>query len=133
MRTFTLICQDAAHALRIERAVSFVGEDPSGSFGILAGHTRMMTVLVMGLARYRETDGPWQYLAMPGAVLYFCNNVLTLSTRRFLKDSDYNRISQALRDQLAAEEARLRDTKASLRRMEEEILRRMWEMGRKEA
>ena len=129
MRTFTLILQDATHTQRIEQVTSFVGEDATGSFGILAGHARMMTSLVFGLARFRAGENPWQYLAMPGAVLYFNDNELSLSTRRYLVDDDYERISIALHEQLLAEEKELRELKKSLHHMEEEVLRRLWEIG----
>ena len=58
MNTFTMLLQDETRAEKIEGVSSFVGEDISGSFGILAGHTRMMTILVMGLARYRKGSEP---------------------------------------------------------------------------
>jgi F-type H+-transporting ATPase subunit epsilon len=112
---------------------SFVGEDASGSFGILAGHARLITTLVIGLARLRIGDGPWQYVAMPGAVLLFDDNVLHLSTRRCLIGDDYMRISTLLQDQLLAEEQALHDVKDSLRRMEDEILKRLWQMSRRNA
>ena len=70
---------------------------------------------------------------MPGAVLRFDDDVLTLSTRRCLVDDDYTRISTALAEQLLAEEERLQTMKESLRRMEDEVLKRLWEMGRREA
>jgi F-type H+-transporting ATPase subunit epsilon len=41
------------------------------------------------------------------------------------------RISQTLQQQLLAEEDKLHSMKESLHHMEEEILRRLWEMGRK--
>ncbi len=131
MNAFTLLLQDASRSERIEEVSSFIGEDSSGSFGIRANHARMMTALVTGLARFRVADGDWQYLAMPGAVLYFCDNILTLSSRRYLRDHDYTRISAALQEQLLAEEEQLRTTRESLRRMEESLLRRLWEIGRK--
>ncbi len=131
MKSFTLQLQDAAHTEQIEGVTSFVGEDASGSFGILAGHTRTMTSLVFGLARFRIRKTPWQYLALPGALLYFKDNKLSLSTRRYLMDDNYERISAALQKQLLAEEAELGMMKQSLHRMEEEIIRRLWEMGRK--
>jgi F-type H+-transporting ATPase subunit epsilon len=133
MKSFLLRLQDATHAEEISSVTSFVGEDASGSFGILADHGRMIAVLVMGLARFRIGEQPWQYLAVPGAVLYFNDNVLTLSTRHYLLDEDYKRISQTLQQQLLAEEAGLYSMKKSLRRMEEELFRRLWEMGRKGA
>jgi F-type H+-transporting ATPase subunit epsilon len=131
MNTFRLVLQDATHSERFDGLSSFVGEDASGSFGIQANHDRLMAVLVFGLARFRIGEEPWQYLALPGAVLSFQDNTLTLNTRRFLRDSDYLRISAALQQQLLAEEENLRSVKESLHRMEEEILRRMWEMSRK--
>ena len=81
----------------IRDVTAFVGEDPSGSFGLRAGHTRFMTMLVVGLARFQRSDEVWQYLAIPGAVVYFHDNELVLSTRRYLLDDDYNRITEALR------------------------------------
>lgn len=130
MNSFTLDLNDATRAESIQGVTSFVGEDASGSFGIMAGHARTMTSLVIGLARFRVGDNDWQYLALPGAVLYFCEGVLTLSTRRYLLDDDYLRISQALQEQLLAEEQALQSMKDSLRKMEEEILKRLWTMGR---
>jgi F-type H+-transporting ATPase subunit epsilon len=131
--SFTLRLQDATRAEQITGVASFVGEDASGSFGILAGHTRMLTVLVTGLARFRVEPDNWQYLAVPGAVLYFLDNVLTLSTRRYLLDTDYTRISQALQQQLLAEEEKLHTMTTSLHRMEEAMLKRLWDMGRGDA
>ena len=132
MKSFNLHLQEATRAEKITGVTSFVGEDASGSFGILAGHSRMLTALVTGLARFRVGADAWQYLAMPGAVLYFKDNVLTLSTRRYLLDADYMRISQALQQQLLAEEEQLHAMKTSLHRMEESMLKRLWKMGRKD-
>ena len=115
---------------RFDRIRSFVGEDASGSFGILPGHERFMTSLLFGLARFADRQEEWPFLAMPGGLLYFTGNELTISTRQYLLDTDYDRISAALGEQLLADEENLREVKESLRRMEEEMLRRMWEMRR---
>lgn len=132
MSGFVLHLQDAAHSERVEGVRSFVGEDSSGSFGLLPGHSRFMTTLVFGLARYRTGSGPWEFLAVPGALVYFVDNELFLSTRRYVRDSDYERISSVLAEQLVSEEERLRDIRDSLHRMEQEMLRRLWQMGRGE-
>jgi F-type H+-transporting ATPase subunit epsilon len=130
MNTFTLELHDATRSEQIKQVTSFVGEDNSGSFGILAGHARLTTALIIGLARFRVGEGEWQYLALPGGVLYFHDNVLTLNTRRYLLDDDYMRISQALQQQLIAEEEQLQSIRKSLHHMEEEVFKRLWEMGR---
>ncbi len=131
MKSFTLWLQDATRSEEITGVTSFVGVDASGSFGILAGHARMMTSLIIGLARFRIGDDTWQYLALPGAVLYFHDNVLTLSTRHYLLGDDYMHISQALQQQLLAEEEKLYAMKESLHHMEEEVLKRLWQMSHK--
>jgi F-type H+-transporting ATPase subunit epsilon len=130
MNTFTLALNDATRSQQIGNVVSFVGEDRSGSFGVMAGHARLITTLVMGLARFRTDTGAWTYLAVPGAVLYFHANVLTLSTRRYLLDDDYTRITRALQEQLLAEEEELHSMKESLHQMEDAVLKRLWELGR---
>ena len=132
MKSFTLRLQDATHSEDIAGVTSFVGEDASGSFGILAGHARMMASLMIGLARVRSGENAWQYLALPGAVLYFHDDVLTLSTRHYLQDNDYMRVSEALQKQLLAEEEKLHIMKKSLRRMEEEVFKRLWEMSHRD-
>lgn len=131
MTTFVLKLQDATRSEEIEDATCFVGEDASGSFSILAHHARFVTVLGIGLARFRTGEENWRYLALPGGVLYFQDNVLTLSTRRYLIDDDYLRISEALQQQLLQEEENLHSMKESLRRLEDEFLKRMWEISRR--
>ncbi|MDF1643872.1 MAG: F0F1 ATP synthase subunit epsilon [Pseudomonadales bacterium] len=132
MKTFTLRLQDAAKSEFIEGVSSFVGEDESGSFGILAGHTRMMTSLVFGLARFRIRSGQWQYLAFPGALLYFTDNELSISTGRYQLSDDYEQISEILQQQLVAEESERATTIKSLHQMEQELLKRLWENSRRE-
>lgn len=130
---FTLHLQSAASIERIEGVASFVGTDGSGSFGILPGRARFMTVLDYGLSRYRRADGPWQYIASPGAVVYFADNELFLSTRRYLRDENFDRISALLAGQLAQEEAALKSVKDNLQQLEQELFRRLRQLGRGEA
>lgn len=130
MSTFTLILQDANGEERVSDVASFVGEDASGSFGILAGHAPMITTLVVGLARFRREASDWEYLALPSAVLRFDRNVLTLATRHYLRSSDYMRISADLGRELVAEETALAAVKQSLRRLEKELFVRLSELER---
>jgi len=143
MRTFIMHVQSATQYERIEGVTRFVGEDASGSFGIRASHERTMTALSYGLARYQTQPDPaqpdharpgvWRYLAFPGAILYFVDNALYISTRRFLHDADYERISAGLLEQLLKEEEELHLIKESLLRLEQEMFRRLWQMGRRGA
>lgn len=130
MNTFVLHLQSGTQYERIDDAVSFVAADDSGSFGVLAGHARMMTCLATGLARFRTIDGTWRFLALPGAVLYFADNELYVNTRRYLHDPDYKRVSAAWREELQAEEEKLHAVTDSLNRLEDEMLKRMWNLQR---
>lgn len=130
MNTFVLHLQSGTQYERIDDAVSFVAADDSGSFGVLAGHARIMTCLATGLARFRTADGTWRFLALPGAVLYFADNELYVNTRRYLHDLDYKRVSAALREELQAEEEKLRAVTESLNRLEDEMLKRLWNLQR---
>lgn len=128
MNSFELEVHATTQSLQRHGITSFIGEDASGSFGLQAGHARFMTVLEFGLARFKAADDDWQYLALPGGLLDFSPAGLWIGTRRFLLDRDYARISRLLQEQLRAEEQALHTTKTSLRRMEEELLRRLWQM-----
>ncbi len=128
MNTFTLQLYDATQQQRIENVTSFVGEDANGCFGLQAHHARFMTTLIFGLFRYRLQTDDWQYLALPGGVLYFNDNELSISTRHFLIDSDFECISDLLKHQLLSEEETLSATRSSLQKMERAMLVRLWNL-----
>jgi len=125
MSSFNLNLFDIYHQQRMTGVSSFVGLDATGSFGILPHHAHFMTTLVFGLARFCLDSDNWQYLAVPGAVLYFNNNELTISTKHFLCDTDFDRISSLLEQQLSTEEDKLRATRESLGLMEQAMLKRL--------
>lgn len=131
MSVFALELSGATRRERIEGVGSFVGEDESGQFGLLAGHARLATVLVFGLARFRVGAQPWQFLALPGGLVYFDGDLLRIATRRFLYGTDFRSVSAALEDEILAEERQIADVRENLQRLEQEMLRRLWEMGRR--
>ena len=131
MREFTLQLQDATRNETMVDVSAFVGSDESGSFSLWAGHQRFMTELSFGLPRFRVGDGTWRYLAIPSALLYFCDNTLTVATRRYLYSENYQEISAALRDQLQREEENLLGVKSSLRQMEDAMLKGLYEINQR--
>ncbi len=131
MNTFMLNLFASDQAQRIADVTRFVGEDASGSFGIQAYHARFMTTLVFGLARFKQTEEVWHYLAVPSAVLYFNDNALTISTQHFLLDDNLERISGLLQQQWANQEHEVRATRDSLKRMEQAMLKRLMSLKHK--
>ena len=130
MNTFPMHLESTTQYERVEKVISFIGEDDSGSFGVLPGHARMMTLLRFGLARFRVLGEDWEYLALPGALAYFLNGELHLSTRHYLRGKDYDKISTALEQELLVEEDNLQVVKQSLHRLEEEMFKRLWKLKR---
>jgi F-type H+-transporting ATPase subunit epsilon len=90
-----------------------------------------MTTLIFGLARFKQADDVWHYVAVPSAVLYFNDNELTITTQHFLLDSNLERISNLLQQQWANQEDEVRATRESLKRMEQAMLKRLMSLKHK--
>lgn len=129
MSNFTLNLLAADDNTTIENVESFSAEDNSGSFSILAHHERFMSTLSFGLAKLRLADGTYEYLGLPGGVLYFYDNSMNISTRRYLRDTDPNRIARTLSNELLEEEQALEQTRRNLRRLEAEMLKHIMQLG----
>jgi F-type H+-transporting ATPase subunit epsilon len=125
MNTFTLRLLGAARSEEIGGVCSFVGEDRSGQFGIQALHEPLVTVLEFGLARFRREDAPWEYVGLPGGLLYMAGNRLHVCTTHYIRDTQRDRLVRALEAELRREQVLLNEFHASLKRLEEEMLRRL--------
>jgi F-type H+-transporting ATPase subunit epsilon len=66
-------------------------------------------------------------------VLYLAGDRLTVSTRRYLLDHDYDRISGMLSGQLAREEEELRSLRQNVQNLEQQLLRRLRQLDRWQA
>jgi F-type H+-transporting ATPase subunit epsilon len=130
VNAFSLQLLGANGLERIEGVTSFVAEEASGSFGVLAGHVPMMAALTPGLARFRQGEAHWHYLAAPGALVHFSGSVLTYSSRRYFQGEDAQAILDALQRQMDAE-AGLHPAIESLQQMERDMLKRLWELQRR--
>ncbi|TIE14645.1 hypothetical protein DIZ66_05750 [Legionella pneumophila] len=130
MELFTIHLKSATQYEKIDKVISFVGEDASGQFGILAHHSRMMTCLKFGLAWFRDENQETEYLALPGAVVYFIDNQLHIATRHYVRNPEYQAIQRVLEEELHWEENNLLRTKDSVHRLDEEMLKRLWELNR---
>jgi F-type H+-transporting ATPase subunit epsilon len=132
MSGLRLHLESASHYECIEGVTSFVAEDASGSFGILPRHEAFITVTEFGLSRYRVGTGPWRYIAAPGAVIRHEGKELHFSTRHYVLGDDYTQICAVLRKQLADEERSLEVMRQSVRDLESQMLKRLWQLGRRD-
>lgn len=125
MKVITVHLQSPSRYERIDSVTSFVGIDASGSFGILAGHERMMTVLESGIMRLRLVGGGYEFLAVAEGLLYFVDNELFISTRKFLKDEDHESLAERFNRMLSGEREEARAMRETIRQMEEELLKHL--------
>ena len=129
MNVFALHLFAADRYEQISGVAGFTGEDGSGSFGLQARHERFMTTLTFGLARLLLADGSREYLGLPGGLLYFVDNELRISTRRYLRGTNANAIAGELARELLEEEQALEQTRRKLHRLEAEMLRHVAQLG----
>ena len=125
MNAFTveIAAEDASET--IENVESFVGVDESGSFGILAGREPLVTALGWGLCRLRKVDGGIEFLALPGGILSFADDVLHLAARHYFRASDSTAILQQLDERMRAELRDRREMREMLHNLDRELLRRL--------
>lgn len=130
MKTFALWLRDTLRCEELEGIETFVGADDSGSFAIRAGHAPLIVALGFGLARFKQRERDWRYLAVPGAMLNFADNRLEICTRRFYLYDDYRVAATALQEELEAEEQALMEARNSIKALEQHMLKRLWQMRR---
>ena len=129
MTALSLSLQSPSRSQRIDGVTSLVARDRSGSFGVLPGHARMITLIEAGLLRFRRGGETWEYVACASGLLYVLGVEVRLCTSRFLTGTDYGRLSEALEAQLRAEQDALKSQRSSVARMEEEMVRRLWRLN----
>jgi len=109
----------------IDRIVSFVGADESGSFGILANHEPLITILSWGLCHLETADGATQHIGMPGGVLSFDGGVLRIATPRYVRAAESEIVLKQLDDRMKTEEEDRRHLREVLHNLDREFLRRL--------
>jgi F-type H+-transporting ATPase subunit epsilon len=129
MNHFALHLHDSHGADRFDDVVQFIAADGSGSFGILAGHARMLAVLRYGLARFVDSAGRWHFLSLPGGVISFADNRLTLATVRYFLGDERASICRQLEDEMARLDSDVHTSRATLTEIEHALLRRLGEMS----
>lgn len=129
MKTFGLTLIDTAELTCFERIVQFIGADDGGSFGILAGHAHTVALLRYGLARFVDDSGVWRYLAMPGGVLRFADNQLTVTTVRYFLGMDRDAICADLDAAMQQTDSEVHRSRAALSEIEHSLVKRLADLS----
>lgn len=133
MNGFELTLLDSRGVEHFPQVGQFVGADADGSFGILPGHARMIALLRYGLARFRDQAGVWRYLALPGGVLRFADNRMTLTAVRYFLGDDPDALCEQLAAEMARTDSEVHRARATLTEIERSLLRRLAELSNRVA
>jgi F-type H+-transporting ATPase subunit epsilon len=121
--------RDCRGADRFERVTHFIAADSSGSFGILARHAPLLAVLDYGLARFLDAADEWHYVALPGGVLRFADNALSISTVRYFLGKPPDHLVRQLDQEMRREDSEVHQARATLDQIERSLVRRLAELG----
>ena len=78
-------------------------EDASGAFGILPGHTDLLTVLTASVLTWRDGSGRERHVAVRGGVLTVCGGrTVQVATREGFVGDDLDRLEDELERAVAA-------------------------------
>ncbi|WP_150047943.1 MULTISPECIES: F0F1 ATP synthase subunit epsilon [Methylomonas] len=128
MKTFCLDLLDSHGSARFEDVRQFIGADAGGSFGLLADHVPCVAVLRYGLARFQEANGAWHYLTMPGGVLRFADNRLTVTAVRYFLGDDPDLLCERLAEEMTRADSDIHAARATLSEIERSLMRRLAEL-----
>lgn len=129
MNTFSLILFDSSQVQHFDAVTQCIAADATGSFGILAGHERLVAVLRYGLLRFSNGTGTWHYAALPGGVLRFANNHLSVITSRYFTGDDAQVLVTQLEAEMAREDSDVSNARATLAQIEQTLMQRLGELG----
>jgi F-type H+-transporting ATPase subunit epsilon len=129
MNTFTLTLIDTSEMTRFEGVRQLIAADEGGSFGILAGHAHTVALLRYGLARFIDDGGVWRYLAMPGGVLRFADNQLTITTVRYFLGDNPNAICAELEAAMQQTDSEVHRSRAALSEIERSLVKRLADLS----
>ena len=120
---------DSRGSHQFSDVTKFIGAGEDGQFGVLAGHARMVALLRYGLSRFCDSAGVWRYLVLPGGVLRFAGNRLTVTTVRYFLGDDRDEICQRLADEMEQCDSEVHTARAALSEIERSLVRRLAELS----
>lgn len=128
-RQFAVTLLDSHGVDHFDAVTRFVAADNNGSFGLLPGHTHLVALLRYGLARFIDSSGANHYVALPGGVLRFKDNQLTVTCMRYFLGDQRDDICECLTTALAKTDSEIHTVRARMTEIEHSLVRRLAELG----
>lgn len=111
--------------------VALRAEDESGGFGILPGHTDLLTVLTASVIRWRNAAGAMLYCAVRGGVLTVTDGArVAVACREGTVDSDLPKLEATVEEQRAQETDDDRQARVEQMRLHAQAVRQLMRLLR---
>jgi F-type H+-transporting ATPase subunit epsilon len=131
MSSFRVTLLDSYGSDRFDRVTQFIGADASGAFGILGGHEPMVAALRYGLARFQDDAGTWRYVAMPGGILRFRKNELSIAAVRYFLGDEPGALVERLAAEMAQDDSELSTARQTLAKIDRSLVQRLADADRR--
>jgi F-type H+-transporting ATPase subunit epsilon len=105
-----------------------IAESPEGHFCLLPRHVDIATVLVPGLLTYQLPDGEEAVVAVDHGVLVKVGEDVRVACERALPAPDAAAAARAVRERFVAQSEREKRARATLARLEGDVVRRLGEL-----
>jgi F-type H+-transporting ATPase subunit epsilon len=103
-------------------------EDESGSFGILAGHADLLTVLTVSVVSWRHANGKAGYCAVRRGVLsVHGGKEIAIATREAQRGDDLDALEASVLSRFRAEAEAERSRRTAAMRLQTQAIRRIVE------
>lgn len=112
---------------RVRNLVLIEVESQAGHLTLLPRHIDCAAELVSGLVRVRYEEGEERYLGIDGGTLVKIDDRVTISTPRAVLDGELGIIHETLAQRRRQREARERENRMALVRLELELARSLFE------
>lgn len=99
----------------------------------MAQAQKQITYLDSGLALFRSLDKGEEvirYIALPGGIFIFDQNILTICARHFLVGSNPEEVSGFIDEKIEQEEKELYGFRKMATELEDKMLKRIWRLQR---
>lgn len=102
---------------------SIRAEDESGSFGLMPGHSDLLTVLRPSMLHWRRTDGLWHHAALRGGVMTVQSDVVRVACREAMTGDDLDTLDRLVQETFAANEDAARRARGEQMRLHTAAIR----------
>ena len=110
------------------RVSRIVAETPDGSFGLLPHRLDCVAALTPGILQYQTEAAGEVYVAIDGGVLVKVGPDVFVSARRALRGTDLGQLRDAVEREFMTVDARERDWRSVMAKLETGFLRRFAEL-----